>query len=64
MMAKHSENHYKECQEKLPTCVHLLNYVAKNHYKNQCETHEKQFEGHPKDDAIFNDDDLKSYKRY
>ena len=55
MTTKHSEHRCKDCQEKLPTFMHLLKHVAQHHYMDQRETQEKHYKGHPEDDAILND---------
>ena len=54
MTTKHSEHKCKDCQEKLPTFMHLLKHVAQHHYKDQSEKQEEQYKGHPEDDAILN----------
>ena len=52
MLTKHTDHQCRQCQEKLPTFMHFLKHVAKDHYNEQSEPQEKNCEEHSKDDAI------------
>ena len=57
LTTKHSEHQCKDCQEKLPTFMHLLIHITQHHYKNQSETEEGQDKEHQEADAIQNYED-------
>ena len=44
MITKHELHQCKECQEKLPTSMHLLKHIAKHHTDNENKTKDIQSE--------------------